>query len=620
MESTTFNPHTHIPPRYDLFGYLQPEYKRKDQLGLLEQKQVVPVEWNKNTNETGATTRKELIDIRKKERLPDISFDLDGDGYVGGRDYFIAKLYDKDGDGKLNDKERKEAFEGLANGIEDKFMWNVTNPITHKRCPSAGVVKSTAPIQKQNKKTQSNNDKVPTTQQPMSLPSKEIQSYRHYMQVRGKILEAENFLPVRETYPEHPISKVQPNVKTYNELKQKRKQNNLNEINIAVQNWEKRNPPFIGDNYNKFTEPNNKSFHSSRSEIRLKHHKESRIKCGLNPEESGTGECVKKAPSLAYIYNPKHKTKTDIVNEIKTENLEQHSKLQNKQHKNEIERLDDRENEIFDKLYSDNEGKTYSAIKAKQRQESNETNIKKFSKQTLGVHGHELPKFSQSKTMKEFWKHKDDYCKDPKYKSQVEYKESIKYWKPSEELLLNEHRDEAPQSVDPFKKEYHPIDKTKEDKKMILKVNKLNHFRNFDPNVHFIFDVNAPSKHIYRWTTLVNQFAPNKFKEGRFFDTIPNRDDDNKKSKPQSGKTNSKDDESTVQKESTKKEKQFKGTDYLVKHLRNKFKNEMNWIKAEYEKAEFYKTAKDSLFHKFSAKDSSKGNIPKGAIARTKGF
>ena len=117
MESTTFNPHTHIPPRYDLFGYLQPEYKRKDQLGLLEQKQVVPVEWNKNTNETGATTRKELIDIRKKERLPDISFDLDGDGYVGGRDYFIAKLYDKDGDGKLNDKERKEAFEGLANGI-----------------------------------------------------------------------------------------------------------------------------------------------------------------------------------------------------------------------------------------------------------------------------------------------------------------------------------------------------------------------------------------------------------------------------------------------------------------------------------------------------------------------
>lgn len=44
-----------------------------------------------------------------------MSFDLDGDGIVGNRDLVIAKLYDKDGDGKLNKAERAAAEEGLRN-------------------------------------------------------------------------------------------------------------------------------------------------------------------------------------------------------------------------------------------------------------------------------------------------------------------------------------------------------------------------------------------------------------------------------------------------------------------------------------------------------------------------
>lgn len=31
-----------------------------------------------------------------------MTFDLDGDGIVGNRDMFIAKIFDKDGDGRLN--------------------------------------------------------------------------------------------------------------------------------------------------------------------------------------------------------------------------------------------------------------------------------------------------------------------------------------------------------------------------------------------------------------------------------------------------------------------------------------------------------------------------------------
>ena len=51
-------------------------------------------------------------DIQNKRRtdyVPDISFDLDGDGVVGNRDLVLSKLFDKDCDGKLNAEERKNA-------------------------------------------------------------------------------------------------------------------------------------------------------------------------------------------------------------------------------------------------------------------------------------------------------------------------------------------------------------------------------------------------------------------------------------------------------------------------------------------------------------------------------
>ena len=74
----------------------------------------IPSWWGNSPN-SGKKTRTELLEARKKERLPDISFDLDGDGFVGGRDYVISKIYDKDGDGKLNQEERKAADEAVRN-------------------------------------------------------------------------------------------------------------------------------------------------------------------------------------------------------------------------------------------------------------------------------------------------------------------------------------------------------------------------------------------------------------------------------------------------------------------------------------------------------------------------
>ena len=76
-----------------------------------------PEQWKGNNLPNGQTvkTNTELHEARRRSKIPDISFDLDGDGFVGNRDFVISKLFDKDGDGKLNVQERKAADEAVRN-------------------------------------------------------------------------------------------------------------------------------------------------------------------------------------------------------------------------------------------------------------------------------------------------------------------------------------------------------------------------------------------------------------------------------------------------------------------------------------------------------------------------
>ena len=114
-----------------------------------------------------------LLEIRKLEKVPDITYELERDGYVGGRDYVLAKRFDRDGDGKLNEMEKKEAFDAIAHN----FIWNLDNQGLNR-------------------------------------------GYR-IIQKRGKIVDAENFMPIRETYPVHPMIKKQASVSTFHELQER---------------------------------------------------------------------------------------------------------------------------------------------------------------------------------------------------------------------------------------------------------------------------------------------------------------------------------------------------------------------------------------------------------------
>ena len=64
--------------------------------------------------------------LRKKDLIPHISYDLDGDGIVGAKDLVIASHFDKDKDGKLNSVERDNALKALRdNSFERNFLWGI---------------------------------------------------------------------------------------------------------------------------------------------------------------------------------------------------------------------------------------------------------------------------------------------------------------------------------------------------------------------------------------------------------------------------------------------------------------------------------------------------------------
>ena len=58
--------------------------------------------------------------------IPHISYDLDGDGIVGGRDLVIANIFDKDKKGSLTQEEKEAALKALRDEkLEEKFVWGI---------------------------------------------------------------------------------------------------------------------------------------------------------------------------------------------------------------------------------------------------------------------------------------------------------------------------------------------------------------------------------------------------------------------------------------------------------------------------------------------------------------
>ena len=64
-----------------------------------------------------------------------------------------------------------------------------------------------------------------------------LRSFR-IMQKRGVVLDNDDFLPIRQTYPEHPSSKLQPNARTVPELNEQRRKANREKIDLMNSTFE----------------------------------------------------------------------------------------------------------------------------------------------------------------------------------------------------------------------------------------------------------------------------------------------------------------------------------------------------------------------------------------------
>ena len=454
-----FDPLTHIPPSYDIYGHQIPK-NPKAKFNILAEKDNIKLPWEtkSNLNKSTPMTQVKLLEKRKKERIPDISYDLDGDGYVGDKDYVLSKRYDADGDGKLNEIERKNALEGIQNGVERDYVWNLENQ---------GGKRAFRILQK-----------------------------------RGKIIDSEDFIPLQDTYPKHPISFIpQKNgIKTFTELREYRHKKNREEIMERMKSFEKSHPYRLMKESYQF-ENKKKPLYTSINDIKNKIHREARIKAGLNEEEYDI-KVTNKDPTLAYIDSPKHKVKGDIRKDFLQESKDIYNLLYSKKHLNDTERLKIREDEIFDKLFHKKDGFSYTKLKEQRRLKQNEYNLKTFADHPKGVHGHELPKFSENENTKEFWKFQDGYVENPKHKSHFEYMQEIKYWKKPEELLLSEHRE----YIEPKHLKRTITLPNKEDK-LLLNINRINFYEDFDPYYAKPLEYKIKSDHNYRWTSLVGKFS-----------------------------------------------------------------------------------------------------------------
>ena len=61
----------------------------------------VPGWWSNASESFQKKTRSGILMQRKTDKIPDSSYDLDGDGIVGGRDLVIAKQFDIEKKGSL---------------------------------------------------------------------------------------------------------------------------------------------------------------------------------------------------------------------------------------------------------------------------------------------------------------------------------------------------------------------------------------------------------------------------------------------------------------------------------------------------------------------------------------
>lgn len=182
----------HLPPHFDLRGQL---VRSKP----LPQCQRLPPGWAEGFS---SRTQRQVQEERRLERIPDLTYDLDLDGKVGGQDMVISSLFDFDKNGRLEPEERKAAEAALAavsltQGIASKFTWGTESALR--------------------------------------------QGTQRLRQVRGVTIDGDDSSALQSTYPKFPVQQTD-RPSTFSELQRHRSEDKVRHLRGMKCKWDEAHP------------------------------------------------------------------------------------------------------------------------------------------------------------------------------------------------------------------------------------------------------------------------------------------------------------------------------------------------------------------------------------------
>lgn len=197
-----------------------------------------------------------------------------------------------------------------------------------------------------------------------------------------------------------------------------RKEENVLTLNAVKAKWDANNPPSVPLTYKKseFLVENPK--HKTKTEILDELKKEARIKCGLTSLSAMyiTKENDKMLPSLSYKQKPKFQTGGELKDSIKKLKMKNEGKIYQKNcktHKDIVGRIKELEDAAFRIKEMQKDNPRFMDKIERFKQENLEHYSKTFGNIAIGVHGKELPKFSEND--KEWWRHSRGYEECPAF-------------------------------------------------------------------------------------------------------------------------------------------------------------------------------------------------------------
>lgn len=340
--------HTAHTPQYNLWGqqhHRNPQVSRHNAHGLEKTRPTNPF---KHEKQPMYKSRTELQQARKVQKIPDKSYDIDGDGHVGQRDFFLGKHFDQDHEDRLRGHEVERAVSEINAGFCDRFHYG------HDR---AGVMRA-----------------FPTQQK------------------RGMVLTSDNQTDLVNVYPPHWNANHAPPHQTLTELQLDRKAEKKNYHAKMKENWDLNNPALVREQT--FCDYDDAPVKHIRERAEADHQL-ARVRGGLLPVGTEMNpERQYKTISLDYVPEPAFRTRSQLLEtrkELQKEDLDRQRNKGEEEHIMWSVRQAEQEKAMFDfrRPGPMKDVMTLSKLKAQRKQDRVEYDMANFFEEKR-----QFPRFS----------------------------------------------------------------------------------------------------------------------------------------------------------------------------------------------------------------------------------